>query len=216
MGDESERRRGERVFVNQEFSDPDSRTPTYVSDLSEHGVFVHTRQKVPLGTTIELRFTVLLDEPIVIQGLGKVVRHQSAPVGVGVEFGPMSPEMVLRIHDVLARQRPRASGEPVSSPPQTPLDDQVTRTFDLTQLPTREFKARSITESEFEEAKTGSFEAVRVDALPVDDDDEDGAAAATSDAEYEELGDAELEEVDEEDIKTRAHTPIQADIVDDD
>ncbi len=109
--DDSDRRRGERVDVNHEFRAMET-TATYVSDLSEHGVFVHTVECPAVGATVELRFTVLLDEPVVIQGLGKIIRIQENPAGVGVEFGPLSPEMVLRIQDAVSRQRPRSSGRP--------------------------------------------------------------------------------------------------------
>jgi hypothetical protein len=145
MGEGPERRRGERLNINEEFG---SVGAVHVSDLSEHGVFVHTGDRLAIGTTVELRFTVLLDDPVVIQGLGRVVRHQDDPSGMGVEFGPLSPVMVLRIHDVISRQRPRDSGPPVEG-------EMPTREFK-----TREFGARAVSEEEFDQAKTGSFAAL--------------------------------------------------------
>jgi hypothetical protein len=150
----SDRRRGERVLINNEFADLDPNSTTYVSDLSEHGVFVHTRQRLSIGTTIELRFTVLLDDPVSIQGLGKVVRHH--PEGMGVEFGPLSPITVLRIHDVLSRQRPRPSGEPLAHDT-------------ASQIVTREFRTRRLSEEAFEQARTGAFAALTDDAGGDDD-----------------------------------------------
>jgi Tfp pilus assembly protein PilZ len=155
---DSERRRGERLAINEEF---ESVGASYVSDLSEHGVFVHTDDKLPIGTTVELRFSVLLDDPVVIQGLGKVVRHQSDPSGMGVEFGPLSPAMVLRIQDVISRQRPRDSGPPIAGP----LDSQ--------ELKTKEFGARPVSEDEFDMAKTGTFAPVDAPIALGDDDVED-------------------------------------------
>ncbi len=115
--DGDERRRAERVPVNAEFEQLGQEHITFVSDLSETGVFVHTGERPPLGSTVELQFTVLLDDPVVIKGLGKVRRHQPGrdgkPGGIGVQFGPLSPIMVLRIQDVLSRQRPRDAGEPL-------------------------------------------------------------------------------------------------------
>ncbi len=120
MSADQNRRRAERVRVNDEFAGVDqrarkpgsrSRQITYVSDLSESGVFVHTQHRLPLGTQVNLRFTVIVDDPVVIRGTGRVVRHQDDPAGVGVEFGPLSPEMVLRIQDVLARQRRALGGD---------------------------------------------------------------------------------------------------------
>lgn len=88
----------------------------HVSNLSEHGLFLHTEEKVAIGTSVEVKFTVLLDDPVTIEGLGTVVRHQTNPTGLGVEFGPLSPKMVLRIHDVLTRARPMPSGRPIPGP----------------------------------------------------------------------------------------------------
>jgi len=103
---EDNRRRARRFTINDEFAElPGDGAVTHVSDLSEHGVFIHTRQRVPVGTTIELRFTVLLDDPMIIQGFGTVVRQGAE--GLGVEFGQLSPGMVLRIHDAISRQKAR-------------------------------------------------------------------------------------------------------------
>lgn len=113
-GDGSERRRGERVPINAAFSKLAG--VHHVSNLSEHGLFLHTEDEVPIGTSVEVKFTVLLDDPVTIEGLGTVVRHQKNPPGLGVEFGPLSPKMVLRIHDVLTRARPMPSGRPISGP----------------------------------------------------------------------------------------------------
>ena len=110
MASDDERRRGERVPVNREFL---GGADTFVSDLSEHGVFVHTEQDVPIGTKVQLRFTLLLDDPVTVEAAGTVVRHQADPPGLGVEFGPMSPVAVLRIQDAITRMRPRDLGPPV-------------------------------------------------------------------------------------------------------
>lgn len=67
-------------------SESDPRATTPVSDLSETGVMVHTEDRLPLGTTIDLRFTVFPDEPVLFEGRGKVVRYAEDPIGMGVEF----------------------------------------------------------------------------------------------------------------------------------
>ncbi len=107
-----DRRRAERVDVNFEFRG-DADTPIHVANLSEYGVFVQTQRHLPLGTEVELRFTVVVDDPVVIEGRGRVVRHQSNPVGMGFEFTQLDPEMLLRVADVVRRNRPRASGPPI-------------------------------------------------------------------------------------------------------
>lgn len=89
---------------------------TYVSDLSEGGVFVHTRELLEIGTELEVRFTVLLDDPVLLVAKGRVVRHQSDPAGMGIEFTQLDADVVLRIHDVIARGRPRDLGPPLRGP----------------------------------------------------------------------------------------------------
>jgi Tfp pilus assembly protein PilZ len=168
--DEMDRRRGERVRVNAEFASLGG-SGTYVSNLSEHGVFVHTQQVFAVGSKIELRFTVLLDDPVVICGLGTVIRCSEDPPGLGVELGPLSPETVLRINDVVSRQRPRDAGDPLPS-----AEERV--------FSTRDVAARSLTTSEFESLVTGRFPRV-------------GGAAATSSGEYEALDDSDIEEIED-------------------
>jgi hypothetical protein len=170
--DETDRRRGERVPVNAEFASLGD-AGTYVSNLSEHGVFVHTRQVLAVGSKIELRFTVLLDDPVVIHGLGTVVRCSEDPPGLGIELGPLSPETVLRINDVVSRQRPKDAGDPLPSE-----EDHV--------FTTRDVAARSLTNSEFESLVTGRFPKL----------DE---AMASSSGEYEEISDDDMEEIEEDD-----------------
>lgn len=68
------------------FSEADPRTTTPVSDLSETGCCVHTSTALPIGSVIDLRFTVFPDEPILFEGRGRVVRHSDDPPGMGVEF----------------------------------------------------------------------------------------------------------------------------------
>ncbi len=136
-GQGGERRRAERVPINSEFSRMPA--PMFVSDLSEGGVFVHTAQRVPIGTEVSVRFTVLLDDPVLIEARGRVVRHQLDPAGVGIAFTQLSPDMALRIDDVLTRERPRELGPPLqpgaqglarrrgTAPPSTPPSSGDTR-----------------------------------------------------------------------------------------
>lgn len=112
MGSPDDRRRAERVPVNAQFEAAES-TLTYVRDLSERGVFLQTTQRMPIGALLSLRFTVVLDDPVLIEGQGRVVRHQASPPGMGIEFTDLDPTMILRIHDAVAHERPRDSGPPL-------------------------------------------------------------------------------------------------------
>ena len=113
MSETDERRRAERVPINDELSTDGS---TWVSDLSTGGVFVHTNELLPIGMEIELRFTVVIDDPLVIEAVGKVVRHSRRPTGIGVQFSNLSPLMRMHVEQVLARQRPIDSGKPLHLP----------------------------------------------------------------------------------------------------
>jgi hypothetical protein len=121
-GTDSERRRDERVPINNEFARLADDSTTWVSDLSEGGVFVHSRDQLPIGSLIELRFTVLLDDPVVIEATGTVARHSLHPRGMGVAFAGVSPEMIIRIHDVLTRQRPHDPGRPIRRTSLAPIE----------------------------------------------------------------------------------------------
>jgi Tfp pilus assembly protein PilZ len=103
-----DRRRGDRHAINPELAALDPGSLTYVSNLSEYGVFIQTRVRLPVGTPVELRFTVLLDDPVVISGPGRVVHHQDEPRGMGVAFGSLSAEMQLRVIDAINWYRARA------------------------------------------------------------------------------------------------------------
>ncbi len=119
--DPADRRRAERIPINVEFAAMS--TATYISDLSEYGVFVHTETPAARGSKVKLRFTVLLDDPVIVEGEGRVVRRQTDPGGMGIEFTDLSPEMILRINDVVSRQRPRDSGPPLARDAQDDDDD---------------------------------------------------------------------------------------------
>ncbi|MEZ4385302.1 MAG: PilZ domain-containing protein [Nannocystaceae bacterium] len=108
--DSDERRRAERFPINYEFSLIPGPV-IFVSNISETGAFVQSRQLLPIGTSLELRFTVLLDDPVVISAAGRVVYHGEDPRGMGVEFTDVTPEMALRLADVVSQARAAAADE---------------------------------------------------------------------------------------------------------
>jgi Tfp pilus assembly protein PilZ len=89
MADEL-RRREERVTINKEFESFDAFVHEYVTNLSRSGAFVRSTQPLPVGTEVNLKFTVIMDEVEHIEGIGKVVRVETDPPGMGVVFTSLS------------------------------------------------------------------------------------------------------------------------------
>jgi uncharacterized protein (TIGR02266 family) len=83
-------RRNERVTINKEFDSFDQFIQEYVTNISRSGVFIKTAQPLPIGTTVNLRFTVIMDAIETIEGEGEVVRVDSEPAGMGVVFRKLS------------------------------------------------------------------------------------------------------------------------------
>jgi uncharacterized protein (TIGR02266 family) len=84
------RPRAERVTINREFASVDSFINEYVSDVSKSGAFIRSKDPLPVGTTVNLKFTIIMDELETIEGLGEVVRVTKNPSGMGVVFTKLS------------------------------------------------------------------------------------------------------------------------------
>ncbi len=80
------RRQNERVTINKEFESFDSFIQEYVTNISRSGVFIKSRQPLPVGTRVNLRFTVIMEDIETIEGTGEVVRVEIDPPGMGVVF----------------------------------------------------------------------------------------------------------------------------------
>ena len=104
-----DRRRSLRVPMSAAFSEADPRTTTPVSDLSETGVYVHTSERLPIGSLIDLRFTVFPEEPVLFEGRGRVIRHGDDPDGMGVEFVELDETARDVLHKILLRHEAERS-----------------------------------------------------------------------------------------------------------
>ena len=82
----AEKREGERLTINKEFESFDAFIHEYVTNISRTGAFVKSPDPLPVGTRVDLKFTVIMDEVETIEGVGEVVRVQSDPPGMGVVF----------------------------------------------------------------------------------------------------------------------------------
>lgn len=104
------KRREERVTINKEFESFDAFIHEYVTNISRSGVFVKSKQPLPVGTRVNLKFTVIMDDIETIEGIGEVVRVESDPPGMGVVFTELnqySKHLIDRLLTV-----PRASAQP--------------------------------------------------------------------------------------------------------
>ena len=90
MSDGDEQREEERVTINKEFESFDAFIQEYVTNISRRGAFVKSKQPLPVGTRVDLKFTVIMDEIETIEGRGEVVRVQKDPPGMGVVFTELS------------------------------------------------------------------------------------------------------------------------------
>src|SRR5579872_7522199 len=86
MTSEAEKRTGERVTINKEFESFDAFIQEYVTNISRTGVFIKSQQPLPIGTRVNLRFTVIMEDTETIEGVGEVVRIEGDPAGMGVVF----------------------------------------------------------------------------------------------------------------------------------
>jgi len=88
------RRRDARVVVNREFNSVEEFVAEYVSNISRSGAFIRTDEPLPVGTRVQLRFTLLLEEIETIEGEGEVVRvvkpTKKTRGGMGVVFTTLS------------------------------------------------------------------------------------------------------------------------------
>jgi uncharacterized protein (TIGR02266 family) len=82
--------RAERVQINHEFASVEAFINEYVANISHSGVFIRSKDPLPVGTRVALKFTVIMDELEVIEGVGEVVRRSTRPPGMGVLFVELS------------------------------------------------------------------------------------------------------------------------------
>ena len=88
--DEADQRNEERVTINKEFESFDAFIHEYVTNISRTGAFVRSTEPLPVGTTVNLKFTVIMDVIETIEGTGRVVRVEQDPPGMGVVFTELS------------------------------------------------------------------------------------------------------------------------------
>lgn len=91
MSEETDDKRdGQRITINKEFESFDAFIQEYVTNISAKGAFIKSQNPLPVGTLVNLRFTVIMDDIETIEGTGEVVRVETAPRGMGVVFRELS------------------------------------------------------------------------------------------------------------------------------
>jgi uncharacterized protein (TIGR02266 family) len=105
------RRRDARLLVNREFRSVDEFVAEYVSNISRSGAFIRTDEPLPVGTRVQLRFTLLLEEIETIEGEGEVVRvvkpSSSRRGGMGVVFTTLSGYSKRLLERLMTRRMTR-------------------------------------------------------------------------------------------------------------
>jgi len=84
------KQREARLTLNKEFESFDAFMREYVTNVSKTGAFVLRADPLPVGTEVNLCFTVIMDGVETVEGVGKVVRVQHDPPGMGVVFTQIS------------------------------------------------------------------------------------------------------------------------------
>lgn len=105
-----DKRTEERVTINKEFESFDAFIQEYVTNISRTGVFIRSQSPLPIGTTVNLHFTVIMDDIETIQGTGEVVRSEKDGMGVVFrELNAYSKNLIDKLLTIRALT-PGASG----------------------------------------------------------------------------------------------------------
>lgn len=97
-------RKNERVTINKDFESFDQFMSEYVTNVSRSGVFIKSQEPLPVGSEVNLRFTIVLDDVEVIEGVGEVVRVETDPPGMGVVFRELGSYSSRLIEHLLTGQ----------------------------------------------------------------------------------------------------------------
>jgi uncharacterized protein (TIGR02266 family) len=98
--------RADRVLINHEFSSVDEFISEYVTNISRSGVFIRSKEPLAVGTKVNLRFTVIMDELETIEGVGEVVRQSKDPPGMGVVFVELTEHSEDLIVKLITKRHP--------------------------------------------------------------------------------------------------------------
>ena len=102
---EDDKRGNDRLTINKEFESFDAFIQEYVTNISRTGVFIKSTTPLSIGTHVNLRFTVIMDDIETIEGIGEVVRVEKDPPGMGVVFRELSAYSKGLLDKLLTQRR---------------------------------------------------------------------------------------------------------------
>jgi uncharacterized protein (TIGR02266 family) len=108
--DEKDKRGGDRLTINKEFESFEAFVQEYVTNISRTGVFIKSQSAPAVGTLVNLRFTVIMEDIETIEGIGEVVRVEkdaNGITGMGVVFRELSAYSKDLIEKLLVRRAAR-------------------------------------------------------------------------------------------------------------
>ena len=100
----TERRREPRVSINQEFESIDEFIAEYATNISRSGCFIRSKYPLPVGTRVNLRFTLISTDIEIVEGMGEVVHveeRSGKETGMGVRFVELSPSSRHQVEELL-------------------------------------------------------------------------------------------------------------------
>ncbi|MFN3198422.1 MAG: PilZ domain-containing protein [Bradymonadia bacterium] len=90
-----EKRSATRVSINRDFESIEEFVAEYARDISLTGVFIRSKHPLPVGTQVNLKFSLIHQDIEIIEGVGEVVRTVQPPqreAGMGVKFLELTAE----------------------------------------------------------------------------------------------------------------------------
>ena len=100
-----------RMPVEHEYGSSEEHVGQMVTNVSRTGAFIRTKKPLPVGSTIDLSFTIVDDDLYTIEGVGEVVRTSADPLGMGVQFVSLTSDSKKVLERLLAKRtswRPKA------------------------------------------------------------------------------------------------------------
>lgn len=97
-------KREPRLTINHEFESIENFITEYVTNISRSGVFIRSREPLAIGTKVNLRFTLIDEDPETIEGIGEVVRVSHNPPGMGVAFTKLTAYSQKLIERLIIRR----------------------------------------------------------------------------------------------------------------